>query len=167
MSNTNALKLYVHENDEEKILKLQSLLAPHPEFEIHTVAGKLLSMNLIVRHLSDMLISLGIPCNVKGFKYLREAILAVVKRPDIINSITKELYPTIAKTQHTTPERVERAIRHSIDCGSARGHLNAVNKYFPVKIWGDHDRPTNGEFIALLAEKLMLEHLEYTGNVYW
>jgi two-component system response regulator (stage 0 sporulation protein A) len=164
---SNALKLYVHENDEEKITRLQQLLEPYPEFEIHTLAGKILNMNLIVRQMSEMIISLGIPCNVKGFKYLREAILLTVKKPDIINSITKELYPAIAQSHHTSAARVERAIRHAIDCGAVRGHLNCANNIFKTKLWGDHDKPTNSEFIALIAEKLMLEHLEYTGNVYW
>lgn len=130
------------------------------EVELQTKAAKVLSMSIILKQISSIFITIGIPANIQGYKYLREAITLTIRRPDIINSITKELYPTIAKNFSTSASKVERAIRHAIEVGWSRGRLDSINNIFGVRVFGDRDRPTNGEFIALIADKLMLDHMD-------
>ncbi|NLA83512.1 MAG: sporulation transcription factor Spo0A, partial [Clostridiales bacterium] len=100
----------------------------------------------------------GIPAHIKGYHFLREAIKMVVEDNDVINRITKELYPGIAKKFNTTPSKVERAIRHSIDVAWNRGKVENINQLFGYTVYDKNDKPTNGEFIALVADKLSMEH---------
>ena len=99
----------------------------------------------------------GIPAHIKGYHYLREGIRLVYNDPDLINRITKELYPGIAKRFDTSPSKVERAIRHAIEVAWTRGKIENLNALFGYNIYGKNDKPTNGEFIALVADKLLME----------
>lgn len=109
--------------------------------------------------ISDIFISIGIPPHIKGYTYLREAIKLTVDRPYIINSVTKELYPTVAETYQTTSSKVERAIRHAIEVAWNRGRIDAINAIFGTRIYLGNEKPTNSEFIALVADKLILESM--------
>ncbi|HSW10610.1 MAG TPA: sporulation transcription factor Spo0A [Bacillota bacterium] len=100
---------------------------------------------------------IGIPAHIKGYMYLREAILMVVDRIDLLGAVTKELYPTIAVKFKTTPSRVERAIRHAIEVAWGRGNLEVINGLFGYTVKVDRGKPTNSEFIAMVADKLRME----------
>lgn len=107
--------------------------------------------------LSNIFITVGIPAHIKGYQYLREAIKMSIDNPEIINSITKKLYPGIAERFNTSASKVERAIRHAIEVAWNRGKIENINSIFGIKIYSPNDKPTNGEFIALLADKMILE----------
>lgn len=107
--------------------------------------------------IANLFISVGIPAHIKGYQFLREAIKITVEDPEIINSITKRLYPSIAQTFNTTPSKVERAIRHAIEVAWNRGKIENINHIFGMKIYSANEKPTNGEFIALVADKMLLE----------
>ena len=109
--------------------------------------------------ISEIFISIGIPPHIKGYAYLREGIKMTIDRPYIINSVTKELYPSIAKTFDTSASKVERAIRHAIEVAWNRGRIEAINAIFGARIYLGSEKPTNSEFIALVADKLILETL--------
>ena len=109
--------------------------------------------------ISEIFISIGIPPHIKGYGYLREGIKLTIDRPYIINSVTKELYPAIAKKFSTTPSKVERAIRHAIEVAWNRGRIDAINAIFGARIYLGAEKPTNSEFIALVADKLILENM--------
>lgn len=100
---------------------------------------------------------IGVPAHIKGYQYLREAIIMVVNEIDLINSITKQLYPSIAKLYNTTPSRVERAIRHAIEVAWSRGKVDAIDSLFGYTVNIGKGKPTNSEFIAMVADKLRLE----------
>ncbi len=99
----------------------------------------------------------GVPAHIKGYQYLREAIIMTVNNMDLINSITKQLYPTVAKRYNTTPSRVERAIRHAIEVAWDRGDTDVLNSFFGYTIASGKGKPTNSEFIAMIADKLRLQ----------
>lgn len=113
----------------------------------------------IEEKISDIFISIGIPPHIKGYGYLREGIKRTVKRPELINSVTKELYPSVAKAYGTTASKVERAIRHAIEVAWNRGRIDAINAVFGTRVYLGNEKPTNSEFIALVADKLILESL--------
>ncbi len=100
---------------------------------------------------------IGVPAHIKGYQYLREAIIIAVNDMDVINAITKVLYPQVAKTYGTTPSRVERAIRHAIEVAWDRGDLDTLQKFFGYTVSNTKGKPTNSEFIALIADKLQLQ----------
>lgn len=106
---------------------------------------------------TNIMHEIGVPAHIKGYQYLRDAIMMVVKDLDIINSITKQLYPTIAREYNTTPSRVERAIRHAIEVSWSRGQVDAIDSLFGYTINHGKGKPTNSEFIAMVADKLRLE----------
>lgn len=106
--------------------------------------------------LANLFLSIGIPAHIKGYGYLREAVRLVLDQPEIINRITKELYPGIARRFGTTPSKVERAMRHAIEVAWSRGRLENINQIFGYRVFEADDKPTNGEFIALIADKLRL-----------
>lgn len=106
---------------------------------------------------TNVIHELGVPAHIKGYQYLREAIMMVINDIDIINQITKQLYPDIAKRFKTTPSRVERAIRHAIEVAWARGQQDTVESIFGYTISAAKGKPTNSEFIAMIADKLRLE----------
>ena len=109
--------------------------------------------------ISEIFISIGIPPHIKGYGYLREGIKMTIEYPYIINSVTKELYPSIAKKFSTTASKVERAIRHAIEVAWNRGRIDAINAIFGARIYLGSEKPTNSEFIALVADKLILENM--------
>jgi two-component system response regulator (stage 0 sporulation protein A) len=107
--------------------------------------------------ISKIVLTIGIPANLRGYLFIREAIMQTVGNPDMINNITKQLYPQIANKHNTTPSKVERAIRHAIEVGWSRGRIDQLNNMFGTMVYGKYDRPTNGEFIALLADKMLVD----------
>lgn len=104
---------------------------------------------------------IGVPAHIKGYLYLREAITMVVNDMDFLGAITKELYPTIATKFNTTPSRVERAIRHAIEVAWNRGKVETIDRIFGYTINNNKGKPTNSEFIALIADMLRLEQEKY------
>lgn len=100
---------------------------------------------------------IGIPAHIKGYRYLREAILMVVGRVELLGSVTKELYPSIARNHATTSSRVERAIRHAIEVAWSRGNVEVINGLFGHTVNRERGKPTNSEFIAMVADKLRME----------
>ena len=106
---------------------------------------------------TNLIHEVGVPAHIKGYQYLREAIMMVVNDIDVINQITKSLYPQIARKYSTTPSRVERAIRHAIEVAWGRGQQEAVENIFGYTISASKGKPTNSEFIAMIADKLRLE----------
>lgn len=107
--------------------------------------------------LANIFISVGIPAHIKGYQFLREAIKMAIENPDIINSITKRLYPEVAEKFDTTASKVERAIRHAIEVAWNKGKIENINHLFGIKVYTSNDKPTNGEFIALVADKMIVE----------
>lgn len=101
---------------------------------------------------------IGVPAHIKGYQYLRDAIIMSVGDMDMLNSITKILYPTIAKKHQTTPSRVERAIRHAIEVAWSRGKMDTIDELFGYTVSTGKGKPTNSEFIALIADKIRLEY---------
>ena len=113
----------------------------------------------IEEKISEIFISIGIPPHIKGYGYLREGIKMTIEKPYIINEVTKKLYPSIAEKFQTTPSKVERAIRHAIEVAWNRGRIDAINAIFGARIYLGSEKPTNSEFIALVADKLILENM--------
>ncbi len=109
--------------------------------------------------ISDIFIAIGIPPHIKGYAFLREGIKMTIENPYVINSVTKVLYPTIAEKFKTTSSKVERAIRHAIEVAWNRGRIDAINAIFGARIYLGTEKPTNSEFIALVADKLILESM--------
>lgn len=107
-------------------------------------------------NVTEILHQIGVPAHIKGYHYLRTSIIMSVKNPDIINAITKQLYPSVAKQFSTTPSRVERAIRHAIEVAWDRGDVDVLNSYFGYTIHNERGKPTNSEFIAMISDKLRL-----------
>lgn len=106
--------------------------------------------------ITEIIHQIGVPAHIKGYHYIREAIMLAVNNADIINSVTKQLYPAIAKKYQTTSSRVERAIRHAIEVAWDRGDIDVLNSYFGYTIHNERGKPTNSEFIAMIADKLRL-----------
>ena len=107
---------------------------------------------------TNMLHEIGIPAHIKGYHYLRDAIMMAVDDMDVLNAITKILYPTVAKKYQTTSSRVERAIRHAIEVAWSRGKLDTLDELFGYTVSNGKGKPTNSEFIALIADTIQLEY---------
>ena len=105
---------------------------------------------------------IGVPAHIKGYQYLREAIIITVQDMDVINAVTKVLYPEVARRFGTTASRVERAIRHAIEVAWDRGDLETLQKYFGYTVSNAKGKPTNSEFIAMIADRLVLEQKKQT-----
>ncbi|MBQ5725563.1 MAG: sporulation transcription factor Spo0A, partial [Clostridia bacterium] len=112
----------------------------------------------IESQVTQIIHQIGVPAHIKGYQYLRTAILLTVKDSDIINSVTKVLYPSVAKKYQTTTSRVERAIRHAIEVAWDRGDVDTLNAYFGYTIQNNRGKPTNSEFIAMIADNLRLKY---------
>lgn len=110
------------------------------------------------KDVTDMIHEIGVPAHIKGYQYLRDAIILSVNDMEMLNSITKILYPTIAKRHQTTPSRVERAIRHAIEVAWSRGKMDTIDALFGYTVSTGKGKPTNSEFIALIADKIRLEY---------
>lgn len=113
------------------------------------------SLEIIV---TDIIHEIGVPAHIKGYQYLRDSIMMAVQDMDILNSITKQLYPAIALRNHTTASRVERAIRHAIEVAWNRGKMDTIDALFGYTIHAGKGKPTNSEFIALISDKIRLEY---------
>lgn len=128
--------------------KIASMITKMPE-----IAKK--DLEVVV---TDFIHEVGVPAHIKGYQYLRDAIILVVNDMEMLNSITKILYPTIAKKYQTTPSRVERAIRHAIEVAWGRGKMDTLEKLFGYTVNMGKGKPTNSEFIAMIADKIRLEY---------
>ncbi len=136
-------------NPDSVMERMNSIFAESAEPENYTVALK----NMVTAVIHEI----GVPAHIKGYQYLREAIIITVQDMDVINAVTKVLYPAVAKRFNTTPSRVERAIRHAIEVAWDRGDLETLQKYFGYTVSNAKGKPTNSEFIAMIADRLNLE----------
>ena len=124
---------------------------------LRTSAPRRLDKTGIESMVTGIIHEIGVPAHIKGYQYLREAIIIAVNDMDVINAITKVLYPQVAKAFGTTPSRVERAIRHAIEVAWDRGDLDTLQRFFGYTVSNTKGKPTNSEFIALIADKLQLQ----------
>lgn len=154
-------------NPDNLIRVIKKLADDRVESDIFSVSGDKIDENsyltnsieeIIESKVTGIIHKIGIPAHIKGYKYLRCAIIKSIVDEDIINSVTKELYPQVAKTYNTTPPRVERAIRHAIELAWSRGETETLNKLFGYTIQSHKGKPTNSEFIAMIADKLRLQN---------
>ena len=136
----------------DRILKLTSW---RDISKIETNSAKIDNSDLELM-ITEILHQIGVPAHIKGYHYLREAIIFSVTNDEVVNSVTKILYPTVAKKHGTTSSRVERAIRHAIEVAWDRGDIDVLNSYFGYTIQNERGKPTNSEFIAMIADKLRL-----------
>lgn len=142
---------------ESRILEiLKSDNQTHPVAISNTALSKPKNKQLDEK-ITNIFITVGIPAHIKGYQFLREAIKMAIDSPEIINSITKKLYPSIADKFDTSASKVERAIRHAIEVAWNRGKIENINSLFGVKVYSNNEKPTNGEFIALVADKMLIE----------
>ena len=111
-------------------------------------------INIVI---TDILHQIGVPAHIKGYQYVREAIRLSIENPEMMSSVTKVLYPTVAKTFKSTSSRVERAIRHAIEVAWDRGDVDVLNSYFGYTIQSQRGKPTNSEFVAMIADKIRLK----------
>ena len=125
------------------------------------ISGSIAGTPDIETQVTKIIHQIGVPAHIKGYQYLRTAILLTVKDSDIINSVTKILYPSVAKKYQTTTSRVERAIRHAIEVAWDRGDVDTLNSYFGYTIQNNRGKPTNSEFIAMIADNLRLQYKLY------
>ena len=119
--------------------------------------SKNISNKEIEEKITNIFITVGIPAHIKGYQFLREAIKLSMGNPEIINSITKKLYPSIAEKFDTSASKVEGAIRHAIEVAWNRGKIENINSVFGLTVYSNNEKPTNGEFIALVADKMLLD----------
>jgi two-component system response regulator (stage 0 sporulation protein A) len=122
----------------------------HPQF--------FLDRNDLEAQVTGIIHKIGVPAHIKGYQYLRTAIIMTIEDADLINAVTKVLYPAIAKKYQTTASRVERAIRHAIEVAWDRGDLDTLNSYFGYTIQNNRGKPTNSEFIAMIADNIRLRN---------
>ncbi len=113
--------------------------------------------NTIDEKISNIFLNVGIPAHIKGYSFLREGVKMAIETPEIVNNITKQLYPKIGERYSTSASKVERAIRHAIEVAWSRGRIENINTILGVRAFVGKEKPTNGEFIALVADKMILE----------
>lgn len=123
---------------------------------LHRTPGNAAGNNLEIR-VTEILHQIGVPAHIKGYQYLRDSILMAIEDDEIINAVTKRLYPAVAKKHSTTSSRVERAIRHAIEVAWDRGDVDVLNSYFGYTIHTDRGKPTNSEFVAMISDKFRLQ----------
>lgn len=171
-----AMTSFAHEQLEKEVLKAGASYCFLKPFDMNTMAERIIRLSgwknektpLVVKNnvvtdpelevmVTDIIHQIGVPAHIKGYHYLREAIILSVKNSEIINSVTKLLYPTVAKNHGTTASRVERAIRHAIEVAWDRGDIDVLNSYFGYTIQNERGKPTNSEFIAMISDKLRLK----------
>ena len=142
------------------ILKRDNSIPSHPQPVKPTESNVLYPQNAeLETQVTKIIHQIGVPAHIKGYQYLRTAILMTIHDNDIINSVTKILYPSVAKQYKTTSSRVERAIRHAIEVAWDRGDVDTLNSYFGYTIQTSRGKPTNSEFIAMIADNLRLANL--------
>jgi len=137
----------------ERVIKMAGMPSGASLPGSEAVAGSEPDLEVMV---TEIIHQIGVPAHIKGYHYVRESIMLAVKTPEIINSVTKLLYPTVAKKYATTASRVERAIRHAIEVAWDRGDVDTLNSYFGYTIHNGRGKPTNSEFVAMIADKLRL-----------
>ena len=142
-------------NTESLIYHIENLL-PN-DLDMLSVSNDESPSNDLESQVTKIIHQIGVPAHIKGYQYLRTAIILTVNDSDIINSVTKILYPTVAKKYQTTTSRVERAIRHAIEVAWDRGDVEVLNSYFGYTIQNNRGKPTNSEFIAMIADNLRLK----------
>ncbi len=123
---------------------------------IEPMRRKSVAHDLEIR-VTDILHQIGVPAHIKGYQYLRDSIMMAIEDEEIINAVTKRLYPAVAKKHSTTSSRVERAIRHAIEVAWDRGDVDVLNSYFGYTIHNERGKPTNSEFIAMISDKFRLQ----------
>jgi len=149
----------------QRIRELVSLGSPSPIVRNAPAAGSIGKPPAVQRNrsldinITHIIHELGVPAHIKGYQYLRDAITMVYHDIEILGSITKTLYPSIAQKYKTTPSRVERAIRHAIEVAWTRGNIDSISHLFGYTVSAAKSKPTNSEFIAMIADKLRLEHM--------
>lgn len=141
--------------------RIKTVLKRRNAKDIHKIPGfdraELYTMQTLEEDVTEIIHEVGVPAHIKGYQYLREAIIMSVNNMDMLNSITKVLYPGIAKKFQTTPSRVERAIRHAIEVAWSRGKMDTLDDLFGYTISNGKGKPTNSEFIALITDKIRLQ----------
>ena len=115
------------------------------------------AFHTLQRQVTAVIHEVGVPAHIKGYQYVREAIIIAVQDMSVISAVTKVLYPEVAKRYNTTPSRVERAVRHAIEVAWDRGDLETLQRYFGYTVSNTKGKPTNSEFIAMIADKIRLE----------
>ncbi len=141
----------------ELLLKRAKEIMQDKEQNMNLLQQKSPRMRALEEKISNIFITVGIPAHIKGYQFLREAIKMAIDEPSIINSITGQLYPSIASRFSTSASKVERAIRHAIEVAWNRGKIENINNVFGLKVYNSNEKPTNGEFIALVADKMLVE----------
>lgn len=137
--------------------RIKDLFTDYKSQDTTVVVSESRNNKFLEERITNIFITVGIPAHIKGYQFLREAIKMAIYNPEIINSITKELYPSIAQRFETSASKVERAIRHAIEVAWNRGKIENINNVFGIKVYTNNEKPTNGEFIALVADKMLLE----------
>ncbi len=146
------------------VSRIKQVYASNHEHLLDCMAGKIYENKNKKSELSletdvtNIIHEIGVPAHIKGYQYLRDAIMMSVNDSEMLNSITKQLYPTIAKQHKTTPSRVERAIRHAIEVAWSRGKMDTIDELFGYTVNNGKGKPTNSEFVALIADKIRLEY---------
>lgn len=146
------------------VSRIKQVYASNHEHLLDCMAGKIYENKNRKSELSletdvtNIIHEIGVPAHIKGYQYLRDAIMMSVNDSEMLNSITKQLYPTIAKQHKTTPSRVERAIRHAIEVAWSRGKMDTIDELFGYTVNNGKGKPTNSEFVALIADKIRLEY---------
>lgn len=110
--------------------------------------------NKINKRIVDLLLSIGISANLQGYYFIKESVKMAIRNPESLYKVTKQMYPIIAMQYNTTASRVERAIRHALSVSFNKGKITQLNEIFGIKIFGDDDKPTNSEFVALIADRI-------------
>lgn len=152
------MKPYDNETVLNQIKSMRQDTRPDKEKVIHaTVNCKNVREENLESRVTNMIHEIGIPAHIKGYHYLRDSIMMAVNDMDVLNAITKILYPTVAKKHHTTSSRVERAIRHAIEVAWSRGKIEVLDRLFGYTVSYGKGKPTNSEFIALVADTIRLE----------
>lgn len=142
----------------EKILQISYKTKLNPNFSsAHANDLHISALENIEVKITEILHQIGVPAHIKGYHYLRNSIKMSIEHPEIINFVTKKLYPSVAENFETTPSRVERAIRHAIEVAWDRGDVDVLNSYFGYTIHNSRGKPTNSEFIAMISDKLRLQ----------
>ncbi len=146
-------------NAEDLLERISDLLDYCAAQDNEKTSGGIISINKELEiTITDILHQIGVPAHIKGYHYLRDSIMMCVNRPEIINAVTKELYPSVAGKYDTTSSRVERAIRHAIEVAWDRGDVDVLNSYFGYTIHNGRGKPTNSEFIAMISDRLRLHN---------
>jgi len=139
----------------DRIIQLCSISGIIPKTSARSQAPVTEEPSLEIQ-VTEVLHQIGVPAHIKGYHYLRDSIIMAIETPDIINAVTKQLYPNVAKLYETTASRVERAIRHAIEVAWDRGDVDILNSYFRYTIHNTRGKPTNSEFIAMISDRLRL-----------